>query len=128
MRKQYLLGLLERWRPVAEVYAALGDPTRQHILLLFSPGEELSIKDIAEQFNYGRSTIVHHLGVLEKASVLAVRRQGRLALYKIRYDVVLDALDNLRQLIREDLAELGGAGIEGRAYEDGAVYEQHSVE
>lgn len=123
MRKQYLTDLLERWRPVAEVYAALGDSTRQHILLLFSPGEELSIKDIAGQFDYGRSTIVHHLSVLEKAGILHVRRQGKLALYSICYEIVLDALDNLRQLIHEDIAELGGARVEGRKYEDEATNE-----
>ena len=50
----------------------MGDTTRQRILLLFEPGEELSIKDIAAMFDYGRSTIVHHLAVLEKAGVLAM--------------------------------------------------------
>lgn len=103
MRTQYLKSLPEHWQPVAAVYAALGDETRQKILLLFEPGEELSIKDIAGQFPLGRTTIVHHLGVLEKARVLSVRREGRLALYRVNYETVLGALQNLRQLIDEDL-------------------------
>lgn len=103
MRTQYLQNLPEHWQPVAAVYAALGDETRQKILLLFEPEEELSIKDIAGQFPLGRTTIVHHLNTLEKAKILSVRRQGRLALYKVDYQIVLDALQNLRQLIDEDL-------------------------
>ncbi len=103
MRTQYLNALPAHWQPVAAVFAALGDSTRQSILLLFEPGEELSIKDIAAQFPLGRTTIVHHLNTLEKSGILSVRREGRLALYKVEYPVVLDALTNLRLLIDEDL-------------------------
>ncbi len=104
MRTQYLTELPPHWRPVAEIFAALGDETRQKILLLFEPGDELSIKDIAAQFPLGRTTIVHHLSVLEKAGVLAVRREGRLALYTLCHAPVLDALEKLRLLIADDLA------------------------
>ncbi len=104
MRTQYLQNLPEHWQPVAAVYAALGDSTRQKILLLFEPGEELSIKDIADKFALGRTTIVHHLNTLEKSGVLSVRRQGRLALYRVNHQIILEALNNLRQLIDEDLA------------------------
>lgn len=103
MRTTYLHTLPAHWQPVATVFAALGDATRQRILLLFEPDEELSIKDIAAMFDYGRSTIVHHLAVLEKAGVLAVRREGRQALYSVRHDIVLDSLEKLRLFIDEDL-------------------------
>lgn len=105
MRTTYLHTLPAHWHPVAAVFAALGDATRQRILLLFEPGEELSIKDIAAMFDYGRSTIVHHLTALEKAGVLAVRREGRQALYSVRHDIVLDSLEKLRLFIDEDLHE-----------------------
>lgn len=105
MKTHHLHRLPESWLPVAAVFAALGDETRQKILLLFEPGEELSIKDIAAQFPFGRTTIVHHLGMLEKAGILAVRRTGRLALYSIRPGVVLEALENLRLYIAEELLD-----------------------
>ena len=54
MRTTYLKTLPEHWQPVAAVFAAMGDTTRQRILLLFEPGEELSIKDIAAEFDLGR--------------------------------------------------------------------------
>ncbi len=103
MKTQYLKELPPHWRPVAEVFSALGDETRQKILLLFDPGEELSIKDIAACFEFSRSSIVHHLNALERAGVLAARRQGKLALYSLRPAMVLDALEKLRLYIVEEL-------------------------
>lgn len=103
MRTQYLKHLPPPWQPVAEIFAALGDSTRQRILLLFEPEEELSIKEIASQFNLGRTTIVHHLAVLEKAGIVSVRREGKLALYSVCHEVVLDAIEKLRLYIVADL-------------------------
>ena len=105
MRTLYLNTLPDHWQPVAAVFAAMGDTTRQRILLLFEPGEELSIKDIAAAFDFGRSTIVHHLSVLEKAGILSVRREGRQALYSVCHHIVLDSLEKLRLFIEEDLQE-----------------------
>ena len=103
MRTTYLNTLPDHWQPVASVFAAMGDTTRQRILLLFEPGEELSIKDIAAAFDLGRSTIVHHLAVLEKAGILSVRREGRQALYSVCHAIVLDSLEKLRLFIEEDM-------------------------
>lgn len=103
MKTQYLHTLPPHWEPIAATFAAMGETTRQRILLLFEPGEELSIKTICEAFPLGRSTIVHHLGVLEKAGILSVRRKGRLALYTVQHATVLDALEKLRSFILEEM-------------------------
>lgn len=103
MRTEYLNGIPDGWQPAAQVFSALGDITRQRILLLFEPGEELSIKDISSMFSLGRSTVVHHLSVLEEADILSVRREGRQALYSIEYVVLLEALEKLRLYIESDL-------------------------
>ena len=108
MRTEYLERCPEEWKPAARVFSALGDATRQQILLLFEPGEELSIKAISSVFLLGRSTIVHHLSVLEEAGILSVRRQGRQALYSIVHKVVLDSLEQLRLFIESDLNILAG--------------------
>ncbi|MDR2124364.1 MAG: metalloregulator ArsR/SmtB family transcription factor [Desulfovibrio sp.] len=105
MRKQHLLDYPEHWKPVAAVFSALGDETRQKILLLFEKGEDLSIKDIAACFPLGRTTIVHHLRKLESAGILTARRQRGFALYSIRPAVILDALEKLRLFIDEELSE-----------------------
>ena len=115
MRTTYLTTLPEHWQPVAAVFAAMGDATRQRILLLFEPGEELSIKEIAAKFDYGRSTIVHHLAVLEKAGILSVRRQGRQTLYSVSHGIVVDSLEKLRLFIEADLQ---GAGASPQAKQE----------
>jgi len=102
MKTQYRTILPPHWQPVAATFSALGDETRQRILLLFEEGEELSIKDIAAQFNLGRTTVVHHLAVLEKARILTVRRAGKLALYSVQPDGILGALEKLRLYIEEE--------------------------
>ncbi len=103
MRTQYLHTLPPHWDPIAATFAAMGDTTRQRILLLFEQGEELSIKAITEALPLGRSTIVHHLAVLEKAGILTVHRKGRLALYAVQHATVLDALEKLRLFIHEEM-------------------------
>lgn len=105
MNTQYINELPQQWQPVAKVFSALGDDTRQKILLLFEPGEELSIKDIAEVFPLSRTSIVHHLDVLERSGVMASRREGKLALYTIKPEVVMQAMTALRDYIMEELYE-----------------------
>lgn len=99
MKTEYIQNLPQDWLPAAHVFAALGDPWRQKILLLFEPGEELSIKDIAGRFPLSRTAVVHHLTVLEQAEVLQSRREGKASLYSVRPGVVLAALDALRGYI-----------------------------
>lgn len=101
MNSAYLTELPVDWQPAAAVFAALGDPMRQKILLLFEPGEELSIKDIVDAFSLSRTAIVHHLDVLQRAGILVSRREGKAALYGLRPATVLAALDSLRQYITE---------------------------
>ncbi|MDL2274867.1 metalloregulator ArsR/SmtB family transcription factor [Desulfosarcina sp. OttesenSCG-928-G10] len=108
MNKEYLQDLPDHWQPAADIFSALGDTTRQRILLLFEADEELSIKDIAGQFDFVRTTIVHHLAVLEKAGVLSVRRSGKLALYRTQPDRVLEAIEQLRVYIVENLSKKDG--------------------
>lgn len=113
MRHHYIESLPAEWQPFAAVFAALGDPLRQKILLLFEPGEELSIKAVAGLFPQSRTTIVHHLTVLERSGILAVRRRGKEALYSVRPKTVLEALENLRLYILETYPQAGGK--EGQA-------------
>jgi DNA-binding transcriptional ArsR family regulator len=99
MRTRYIADLPEDWRPIARVFAAMGDATRQKILLLFEPDEELSIKDIAAVFPLSRTAVVHHLLVLERAGVLVPRRAGKAVLYRLRPETILEAMDQLRSYI-----------------------------
>lgn len=105
MNTAYIHDLPSAWQPAAAVFAALGDPMRQKILLLFEQGEELSIKTVVQTFPLSRTAIVHHLEVLHRAGIVHVRRQGKEALYSVRPDTVREALNNLREYIDQNFSE-----------------------
>ncbi len=106
MKIEYKETLPMEWTPTANVFAALGDPMRQKIILLFEEGEEISIKEIAALFPLSRTAIVHHLQVLERAGVLSVRRQGKEALYSVRPETVLTAVTRVRAYIYDNFPNL----------------------
>jgi DNA-binding transcriptional ArsR family regulator len=59
------------------VFRALADPTRRRILDLLKPGPRTT-GDLAEQFEeLSRFAVMKHLGVLERAGLVLVRRRGR---------------------------------------------------
>ncbi len=119
MRTQYLHHLPADWKPVARIFAALGDRTRQTILLLFEPGERLSIKTIAELLPLSRTAVVHHLKVLEEAGLISPEKQGRDVFYHVEPETALDALDRVRAYVQDDLRILAesrsGTGRNGEA-------------
>ena len=108
MKREYIATLPESMLPTAAIFSALGDPVRQRILMLFEPGEALSIKDIAELFALSRTAVVHHLTVLERAGILHQRRAGKATLYSVRPEVVLEAVTALRDYILEEFPGVDG--------------------
>ena len=80
---------------------ALSHEARRHILLILSHlGGELPSGYLATRFHHSWPTTTRHLGVLEKAGLVEVRRQGRNSHYRINRErlsrVVEGWLDNLR--------------------------------
>lgn len=61
---------------------ALGDPTRQEILLALSR-ERLNVGALSERFPLSRPAMSHHLKVLTAAGVLACERDGRERVYRV---------------------------------------------
>jgi DNA-binding transcriptional ArsR family regulator len=83
------------------VFMALSHEARRHILLILSHlGGELPSGYLATRFHHSWPTTTRHLGVLEKAGLVEVRRQGRSSYYRVnreRLSAVLGGwLDNLR--------------------------------
>ncbi|XYH95872.1 ArsR/SmtB family transcription factor [Sorangium sp. So ce1128] len=82
------------------VFAALAHESRRNILLMLSQlGGELPSGYLAARFQHTWPTTTRHLGVLEKAGLVQVRREGRGSLYRLdreRLRAVLEAwLSNL---------------------------------
>ena len=86
---------------VEAVFMALSHEARRHILLILSHlGGELPSGYLAKRFQHSWPTTTRHLGVLEKAGLVDVRRKGRSSTYRINRERVLRVvggwLDNLQ--------------------------------
>src|ERR671931_202740 len=82
------------------VFHALAHQARRHLILILSHlGGELPSGYLARRFQHSWPTTTRHLGVLEQAKIVEVRREGRNSHYRLnrdRIEWVLQAwLDNL---------------------------------
>lgn len=101
MNTQYLNGLPSEWAAIASVFSALGDGTRQTILLLFEPGEAIELKTLVDILPLSRSAVVHHLKVLEQAGLLIPHKHGRSITYTLNIGCAIHALDEVRTYAEE---------------------------
>jgi DNA-binding transcriptional ArsR family regulator len=92
MIKENAQQLPEGWDRFAGFFSALGDPTRQKILLIFEPGEEICVNEIAAVFDISRPAISHHLKVLRNAGLVGSEKRGKEVYYHINYDYCADVL------------------------------------
>ncbi len=68
---------------VAEVFAALADPTRRRILDALAAHGEATATVLAAELPVSRQAIVKHLGVLDRAGLVVGHRAGREARYRV---------------------------------------------
>jgi|RhiMetStandDraft_4_1073278.scaffolds.fasta_scaffold399749_2 DNA-binding transcriptional ArsR family regulator len=73
--------------PIVEVFAALGDPTRQRLLDTVAQGGRTTA-DMAALLEITRQAVEKQLRVLEQAGLVRRQRVGR----RVQYDVRSDAL------------------------------------
>ena len=57
MNSSYITALPDDWERVARVFSAMGDATRQKILLLFEPGESISLSSLVATVGLSLSLI-----------------------------------------------------------------------
>lgn len=100
MRNDYAQTIPPEWLEYSRLFAALGDPERQRILLTFEPGESLNVTELTRASSLSRPTVSHHLKLLCEAGVLERSRQGREVHFRLNADtlitrlqVVIDYLD-----------------------------------
>jgi DNA-binding transcriptional ArsR family regulator len=106
MARGYARALPRAWQGLARVFTSLGDEQRQRILLMFERGEELSMKQVVarvtEAKQMSRTAVVHHIGVLRDAGVLAAERRGKEVYLRPEPRRVLEAIEGLRGYIKEE--------------------------
>jgi ArsR family transcriptional regulator, lead/cadmium/zinc/bismuth-responsive transcriptional repressor len=86
---------------LSEIFKALGDPTRLKIIFMLSKGS-LCVCDIAELLNMSQSAISHQLRVLRNLRLVKYRKEGKLAIYSLDDDHVLQLFNQgLEHVIHE---------------------------
>lgn len=62
--------------PEQSGFRALADPTRRHILRLLA-SREMTIAEVAENFNMTRAAVKKHLTILQEGNLISVVVDGR---------------------------------------------------
>ena len=70
---------------MSEIFDALGDPTRRHIVESLSR-HEASATQLASDLPVTRQAVAKHLSTLREAGLVDSRRQGRETLYHLNPD------------------------------------------
>jgi DNA-binding transcriptional ArsR family regulator len=74
-------------RDLAELFKALGDPTRVRILSAFGD-TEVCVTDLAAALGMGQSAVSHQLRYLREMRLVATRREGKHVFYRLDDDHV----------------------------------------
>jgi DNA-binding transcriptional ArsR family regulator len=67
-----------------DLFAALSDPSRRHVLDLLAARGEASASSVAAELPISRPAVIKHIGVLERAGLVESRRNGREVLFSVR--------------------------------------------
>lgn len=92
-----------------DVFAAIGDPTRRHILMLLTAGA-LSINTIADNFSISRPAISKHVKILSQAGLITINDMGRerfCTLHVSGFNEIKDWLAFYEQFWKGKMARLG---------------------
>ncbi len=108
MNKRYIEQLPPEWESIAYVFSALGDVTRQKILLLFEPGEEIGLKAIVDCFPLSRTAVSHHVNALEQVGMLVPTKRGREVFYTLNLELALSVMGQVKNYAEQMLAEVNG--------------------
>ncbi len=85
----------------ADVFAALADPTRRHILEALRE-QPRTVGELAKDQPVSRPAVSQHLKVLQSARLVSVQPQGNRRLYSIKRD----GLDDLRRYLESSWSDV----------------------
>jgi len=88
----------------ARICSAISDPHR--ILLLYAIAEEkCNVNGLAERVGISQSAASRHLKVLKERGLVNSQRDGSQVIYSLTDDRYLQALDLLREVMLDQMAE-----------------------
>lgn len=103
-----MIALSESAKPIDDVFRALSDPTRRHVLERLSKSPA-SVSELAEPFDMALPSFVQHMGILENCGLVNSRKAGRVRTYQLvpkRLKLAEDWLGRQRALWEKRLDQL----------------------
>ena len=94
---------------IAELFRALGDPTRIEILRLLSQSDEVACTTLDDILPVSKSTISYHIKALKTVGLLTVRKDGRWYHYTLQRDRLESVLPGFFDLLPALSAKAGAA-------------------
>jgi len=88
----------ERAQNLAELFKALGDPTRVKIISLLI-GRELCVHDLTVYLQMGQSAVSHQLRYLRNMRIVKRRKEGKTVFYSLDDD-------HIEQIFKQTLKHL----------------------
>lgn len=88
----------------ARTFKAIAHPLRVAILEYLKDGERC-VCQIAEHIGSERSNVSRHLAVMVAGGVLKSRKQGQMVFYRVKARCVVQILDCIHELLKDQLAE-----------------------
>lgn len=90
-----------------KVLAAIGDETRQAILMTMIQGQQnpgMRVGEIRAKTHLSRPAVSHHLKILKEAQIISVRKEGTINYYRLDSKSKLKLLKNLVNEIEKVLS------------------------
>ena len=95
----------------AGLCSALADPTR--LLLLYALADKpCTVNELTSELNIRQSTTSRHLKVLREHGLVHYNRQGQSVEYSLIDPRLIEALDTLRVVLRDSLANRANLMVE----------------
>ncbi len=88
----------------AEICHCMADPKRISILYALGEGRK-NVGELADALGVNRATVSRHLKVLRERSMVATERDGVSIYYSLADHRVIEALDLLREVLAQILAQ-----------------------
>lgn len=88
----------------AELFKAIGHPTRLQILEYLQDGEKC-VCEIISELDLEQSNVSQHLGILKKQDLVSSRKEGTKMMYRLKHDDILKIIDSVGEILDRRLDE-----------------------
>lgn len=108
--EQRLQKIADGFRECRKAFTAIGDGTRQSILLALLEGEPSAVRvgEIARKAHLTRPSVSHHPQILKESGIVAMRREGTKNDYHISADETRwKEIAELMNLVYESVGHIG---------------------